>query len=289
SPWNTGTSSFAVDVRPFDASSNLGMVDLVPISTSFNNPIAVDFDDPLNQIVLSVNYNSGQPHNFETIQADGTHIPFSTVSGLTDEVYIATARTGNQGGFTPGDLFVGDGRPGQIARITDHGNTLIDPWVTLPGETGLLRGGLTFDQTGVFGGNLIVDTTAGGVWEIDSNGQPTQLGNTGTFLESLTTVPNDPVRYGPIAGKVLALDEQISSIFTIDATGNVASFPLTSFGSPLMSLETVHVIPANQNFFGVDFDGTRLLGASAAGFSTLVGDILLTQEGGGNIYRLTWD
>src|SRR5262249_40847558 len=182
--WNNRQGSFAVDVRAFDPQSAPATVQLVPISTTFNSPIAVDLDEPLNALVLSVNFGSGGAQgNFEVIQPDGTHVPFSNVSGLGNEVYIAIARLGNPGGFTPGDLFVGDGRPGQIARITDNGNTLIDPWVTLPGETGLLRGGLTFDQTGVFGGNLIVDTTAGGVWEIDSNGQPTQLGNTGTFLE----------------------------------------------------------------------------------------------------------
>src|SRR5207247_1114799 len=132
--------------------------------------------------------------------------------------------------------------------------------------------------------NLIVDTTAGGVWEIDVNGHAIKLGRTGTFLEGVTTVPNDPVRYGPLAGKVLALNEDDTGIFTVDLAGNVTSINLGVSG-----LETAHVIPANENFFGVDFGESRLLGATAAGFSTMVGDILLTQEGSGAIFRLAWD
>jgi RHS repeat-associated protein len=285
SAWNDNVGSFAVDVEPFDPSTAPELAKLVPISTNFNTPISVDFDEPLNALVLSVNFGSnGTPRNFEVIQSDGTHVPFGNVSGLGNEVYIATARSGNLGGFTPGDLFVGNGVPGQIARLSDGGNTLINPWATLPGETGLLRGGLTFDQTGIYGGNLIVDTTEGGIWEIDANGKATKLGSTGTFLEAVATVPNDAVRYGPLAGKVVALDEQGTKIFTVDTGGNVASIDLN-----LPALETIHVVPGNENFFGVDFDGSRLLGASAAGFNSMVGDILLTQEANTVPIRLVWD
>ncbi len=281
--WNNNSGSFAVDVRAYDPSSAPAQVKLIPISTPFDQPTTVDFDEPLNELVLSVNYSSGAPRNFEAIQPDGTHIPFSDVSGFPDEVYFATARSGDLGGFKPGDLYSSNGQPGQIVRITDDGTSVINPWVTLPGETGALRGGLTFDQTGVFGGNLIVVTSAGNIWEVDVKGHATKLGGTGTFLEGVTTIPNDVVRYGPLAGKVLATDENSSQIFTIDPAGNVASFDI---GIP--DLEGPNVIAANENFFGVDFGNGQILGASSASFTSLVGDILLRQEASG-LFRLFWD
>src|SRR5206468_99402 len=98
---------------------------------------------------------------------DGSHHAFSNLSGLTDEVKIATARSGNPAGFTVGDLFVGNGVDGQIVRITAGGATVINPWVDLPGDNnGLMRGSLYVDRTGVFGGDLVVVTSTGEVWRV---------------------------------------------------------------------------------------------------------------------------
>jgi len=93
---------------------------LVAISTPFNSPIGIDFHEPTNSVVLSVNYsNNGLPQNFDRILADGTHLPFSDYSGLTDEVKIATARSHNPAGWEPGTLFTGNGIDGQISKRGD--------------------------------------------------------------------------------------------------------------------------------------------------------------------------
>jgi hypothetical protein len=47
--------------------------------------------------------------------------------------------------------FVGTGTPGVVARVSATARRS-SPWVTLPGENGLLRGSLHVDRTGVFGG-----------------------------------------------------------------------------------------------------------------------------------------
>ena len=46
-----------------------------------------------------------------------------------------------------------------------------------------------------------------------------------------------------------------------------------------------------QNFFGVNFGTSRILGAPAAEFSPFADDTLLTQETGGTsgLFRLFWD
>jgi RHS repeat-associated protein len=261
---------------------------LSAISTGFNSPIGIDYHQPTNKVVMSVNYNGGgQPHNFELIAADGTHSRFSNISGLTDELKLATARDDgggmSLGGFRAGELFTGSGAPGVIVRVTADGSAVQNPWVTLPGENGLMRGSLYVDRTGVFGGDLIAVTTAGGVWRINAAGQATQLARIPTHLEGLSTIPDIPQKYGPWAGKILIGAEQQRGFYTVDARGNTAFFDLG------ISPEDIDIIPENENFFGVDFGSSRLMGAPAAAFRDMVGDILVAQEGPGVLYRVHWN
>ena len=263
-------------------------VNLVNISTAFNEPIGVDYHEPTNKVLLSVNFSAGAPYNFELVAQDGSRTQFSTISGLTDEVYMAAIRTSAcQAGFTVGEVFTGTGQPGQIARIAPDGSSAIIPWVTLPGETGLLRGGLCQDQFCAFGGDLIVVTTSGNVWRVTSAGLATKIPvtNTGGFLEGVTTVPNDPTTYGPWAGKILAGNENNSCLYSIDAQGNSQCWLQDLGWSP----ESPHVIPPNQNFFGVDFGGGRLEGAAASAFTVLVGDVLVPSEIGGDLWDVHWN
>jgi hypothetical protein len=257
-------------------------ITLTPIATGFNNPIGIDHDQPSGKVVMSVNYPSGLPYNFELVASDGTRTPFSTISGWTEEVKIATARDG-LGGFLPGELFTGTGQPGVVARIAPGGVSYQQFWVTLPGETGLLRGSLHVDRTGVFGGDLVVVTTSGGVWRVTSAGVPTQLARLDTHLEGVTTVPDDPAKYGPWAGKILAGAENQARIYTIDPSGKTDFFELG------IAPEDIDLIPANENFFGVDFSGQTLYFAPATEFAGMVGDVLIAQESGGILWQVHWD
>ena len=111
------------------------------------------------------------------------------------------------GGFTIGEVFLPSGVNGVIVRISANGSTITNPWATLPGEKGHIHGGLHFDETGVFGGDLIVSTTRGNVWRVNSSGTSTLITKVGSVgspdLEGLTTAPNDPGKYGPWAGKIV--------------------------------------------------------------------------------------
>src|SRR5829696_4637363 len=123
---------------------------LTRISVNFNNPVGIDHHEPTNQVILSVHYSNGSPYNFELVAPDGTRTQFSNISGLTDEVKIACVRSSaNQGGFQVGEFFTGTGVPGAIARISPDGSSVQNPWVRLPGETGLMRGSLFQDRYGV--------------------------------------------------------------------------------------------------------------------------------------------
>jgi hypothetical protein len=237
-------------------SSAPGPITLTAVSTPFNSPIGIDHHEPTNSVVMSVNYPSGTPLNFELIAADGSHMAFSTFSGLTEEVKIATVRSGNIGGFVPGDLFVGNGIDGQIVRITDGGATIINPWVDLPGDAnGLLRGSLYIDRTGIYGGDLIAVTTGGEVWRVTSTAVPTRLADIDVHLEGLIVVPNIPVRFGPVAGKIISGAEEQGVMHAFDDTGLVGTYSLG------VAIEDIDYVTARENFFGVNFGTSRLLGA----------------------------
>jgi hypothetical protein len=262
-------------------------ITLTAISTDFNTPIGIDYHEPTNSIVLSANYPSGGPFNFELINFDGSHAQFSDVAGLTDEIKIGTVRSGNVAGFVTGDLFVGNGVDGQISRVSSDGMTVDAVWSDLPGEAnGLGRGSLYVDRTGVFGGELIIVTTAGQVWRITADGTPTMIAATGVHLEGMIVVPEAPARYGPLSGRIIAGAENEGRLYAISADGTVDFYEL-----PGVLIEDIDFIDGTENYFGVDYSNNRLLGAPATEFSGYAGDILLAMEvvTGSGLFILRWD
>jgi hypothetical protein len=264
-------------------------ITLVAISTPFNTPIGIDFHENTTSLVLSVNYGTGGvPQNFDRILLDGTHAAFSTYSGLTDEVKIATARSNNPAGIPVGTVFTGNGIDGQIVKISADGSVITNPWVDLPlTGNGLMRGSLYVDRTGLFGGDLIVATTSGEVWRINpATTVPTRIAALGVHLEGLITVPNIPVRYGPLSGKIIAGAENEGLLWAIDAQGVTTSYNVG------VSIEDIDLVTPKENFFGINYGTSRLLGATAKNVEPMIGDILLTQEnvtaGTSGLFRLQW-
>jgi hypothetical protein len=258
---------------------------LSPVGIPFTNPISVDYHAPTNKIILSANYPTGEPHNFDLVAADGTFSQFSTAHGQTDEVYVAAPRT-TANGFLAGQLYTGNGTPGDIVRISPDGSVVTDPWVTLPSEGGLLRGGLHIDDTGVWGGDLIVGTTTGDVWRVTAAGVSTFVGSVpnageGVTIEGITTIPNNP-KYGPWAGKILAGSDG-PLLYTFTPSGFDQSWDLG-----FSSTENLNVIPANEDFYGVDFADGQLVRAGAGQWTGMVGDIALGEENG-NLWDVRWD
>jgi RHS repeat-associated protein len=261
---------------------------LAVVATGVNGGTGID-DHPVSGTVLvSVNYSNGYPYNFALVHQDGTSEQFSNVHGLTDEVYFVTGRDEDGaghtlGGFDAGEVFAGTGVAGDIIRISPDGSTVQNPWAHLPGETGLLRGGLAFDHTGVFGYDLIVATNAGGIWRVNSGGAATRVAQLGRFLEGIMTVPNDPTTYGPWAGTILTGAEGESALYTIDVHGTVARWDLGISGP-----ENMHLAPAGENFFGSDQQRT-IYGASAEQLAPFVGQIVITEEFTGVLWRVRWN
>ena len=49
------------------------------------------------------------------------------------------------------------------------------------------------------------------------------------------------------------------------------------------------IVPPGENFFGVDYYGSALMGASASQFKDMVGDILIAEEFGGKLWHVRWN
>jgi hypothetical protein len=261
---------------------------LTAISTNFNTPIGIDYHEPTKSVVMSVNYGTGGvPSNFERIDVDGVHQMFSAYSGLTDEVKIGTARSGNPAGIPAGTLYTGNGLDGQIVRISPDGSVIDNPWVSLPGDNnGLMRGSLYVDRTGLYAGDIIIATSVGEIWRVTKDGTPTKLATTGVHLEGMITVPNIPVRFGPLAGKIIAGAEQQGLLYAFSDTGETTTYNVG------VNIEDIEIVEPKENFFGVNYGTGRLLGASAENLRPMVGDILLTTEypstGASGLFRLQW-
>ncbi|HEY0954064.1 MAG TPA: hypothetical protein VGE36_04855 [Roseateles sp.] len=266
------------------------VIKLKTISTAFSNPVGIDYYEPTNELILSSHYPSGLPSNLERVSASGAHSIYSSLSGATDELKIATVRSGYATGFAVGTTFTGNGADGQIVKVDPGGGTTVNPWVTLPGGGhGVFRGSLYVDRTGVYGGDLIAATTAGEVWRVNAAGTATMIADVGVHLEGLATVPNDVGRWGAIAGCIIAGAEGqgLMHAWCPSASGGY-SHTTHSLG---VAIEDIDFIDGG-NFFGVNYGTGQLLGADAAQFAGMEGDILLTQEfpvgGGSGLFRMTW-
>ncbi len=281
------------------ASAGPTAVTLTALATGFPHPIAIDYYEPTNQVIVSDNYSNGLPHNFDLVAANGTFSAFPTtpVTGKTNEVYMTAIRSSScEGGFTVGDVYFGTGAPGQIGRIS---NGVVTPnWVTLPGETGLLRGGLFQDVYCSFQGALIVSTdtglgTKGNVWTVTSAGVTHKVASAvGDTLEGPTTVPNNVAKYGPWAGKILVTSEVANTIESVDSAGTITTY--TGYCGMANCVggtgaEAVHIVPPNENFYGVDYAASTLRGAPASQFANIVGDIVVATEVKGRLLDVEWD
>lgn len=303
----------------------------------FHNPIGIDFQDISGKLILTANYPTGVPNNLELVDpATGVAVPFSGLVGLTNELKVATVRAGTcQGGFPAGESFTGNGTPGQLVRISANGATVQNPWMTIP-EPALVRGSIGQDRFCAAGGDLIIVTgneqngtpandNVGDVWRITSAGTGTLVATVGTHLEGVTTLPNDPVLFGPLAGRILAGAEQfttcasppapgcgqpyysatgglivavnpnaLNDFFTIGGPGTVGigghqHFTTNNSFHP----EDLDVIRANAQFFGIAFRDGIVYSAQPSDFANRCGQILITQElpfaGTSGFSALRWD
>src|SRR6266516_105482 len=266
-------------------------VTLTPLNVFLNKPVGLGYNSVSSSLIISINYDNGLPNQFAQLPASGVPSQFSNASGWShgEEIthtIIPTALVG----FQTGDVYAPNGEPGGIGRIRADGTeerfwtALVDGQNTESGSVS----GLYLDTAGVFTDDyrLIAVTTAGGIWRVKSDGTAKLLKQTSfTTLEGVVTVPNNS-RYGPWMNQVLVGAENASEILAVTAGGVVTPYSLTANGQTVTP-EDILIVPANQNFFITDFGSNRLLTAPASQFTSLAGEIIVTQEGLAKLVHVT--
>ncbi len=222
------------------------------------------------------------------------------MSNLLEEVKVATAKQ-SAGGWQQGQLYFGlgaaSGAEGRIGRVSADGTGVTSSWASLtPPTEEFFRGGLAFDQTGIFGGDLIAVTGApaeqGGlrqVWRVNSGGVPTLIASIQTsHLEGVAVLPDDPV-WGDWAGKILTGNEYAGVIYAVDTNGAATPYSLG------IHPEDFDLIPPDQDLYCTAYEDSAgaILKIPRAYFADYVGQLLITQAGEhmqpAALYIVRWD
>jgi hypothetical protein len=303
-------SGYVID--PDSASATIMVKDNFPtniftVVTNLDGPVGLDYSPTTNALIASINFfDSGRPFNFMRIGTNGggavvTH-QWSGISNLTDEIKLAIVPS-TASGFTQGDMYFGNGTNGQIGKLSADGSAATITWAVLTTNVetteSLLRGGLYFDQSGSFGGDLIAVTggnldQGGGVWRINSASNALQAAHiTGLHphLEGVVTLTNDIGKWGPWAGKIItgAESETPPLIYAVDTNGVVSSFDLG------IGPEDFDIIPPNQDLYCTDEQHQEIHKLPRILLTNYWGDLLITQSGDGQagavpkLFIVKWD
>jgi len=294
------TGEYLIDPAYCEATVTIQCNAFVAVA-ELDGPVGIDYHGPLNSLIVSHNAaTSGNPRNFARIDSSGQVTPWSSVSNLLEEVKVATAKQ-SAGGWQQGQLYFGlgaaPGAEGRIGRVSADGTGVTSSWANLPPPTDeIFRGGLTFDQTGVFGGDLIAVNgrpyEQGGlrqVWRLNSAGAPTLIASIQTsHLEGVAVLPDDPV-WGDWAGKILTGNEYAGVIYAVDTNGAATPYSLG------IHPEDFDLIPPDQDLYCTAYEDSAgaILKIPRAYFADYVGQLLITQAGEhmqpAALYIVRWD
>ena len=279
------TNTYVIDPAHFEATITISDPPeklFVPV-TFFDTgpPIGIDYYSPSNWLVVS--FGDSSIFGFVRIDTNGFKTNWTSTAGLPQEVKIGIAPT-SANGFTNGTVFFGNGT--QVGAISANGNTTNLTWATLTNSAGVngdfLHGSFYVDRSGSFGGKLIVVSggndgdQGGGVWSVSAAGVSSPIAIIpDTHLEGLITLTNDPAKWGPWAGKILAGAESAEppAIFSISTNGIVVTNHLD------IQPEDIDLIVPNQNLYCLAVNTLVLLKLPSNLLTNFVGDLLITQEG----------
>jgi hypothetical protein len=266
----------------------------------------LEYHPSTHSFILAVNWPSGEGTNFIRIDTNNVVHQWTDIQGVPDQVNMVVVKAlgsalTNAGGFTNGDIYFSNGSPGGIGWMSADGSRNNLNWLTLANETNYIRGGLYFDQSGSFGGDLIVvtgdaniadssgypDMADRGVWRVHSDKVATRIAAINTrCLEGAVTLTNDPAQWGPWAGSIITGDELagISGlVYSVTASGTVTTNDLG------IAPQDFNIIPANQDFYILEpYYLGAILKVSSNYFAGHVGDLLMTQESG-PLLIVHWD
>ena len=255
------------------------------VSSTGGSPIGFTYAG--NKFVGS-NYFNNQLYqtdlNGGNLQAFGSPLPFS--SGSVGEAYVSSSLgLGGFGSSSARDVYVGLQSFGNIYKYSNDGATQS---LFASGLSGGVRG-IAFDPYGNYGNNMIVTTSTGNVYEVDSSGTSTLLTNVGGDAEGLDFAPQS---FGNIAaGTLVVVSEGTGRLNAIDSSGTKTDLGL-HFGTP----EMLSFVPLNLGASGNPLEGfyaanytSNVIKADASEFAAYKGEAVITDETNHNMYRIFWD
>ena len=210
--------------------------------------------------------------------------PLPESSAAVGEVVLGASL--GQAGFASGNLFVGSQADGKIYQYANSGGAPA-LFATLPGGSGVVRQ-IFFDPGSTFGGNMLVSTTSGNIYEVTSAGAVSLLASVGEDTEGMDIAPSS---WGPYAGFLMVSSEGTGSLRLISPGGVI-----TVVGSLGMfpGAETVSAVPLGldasnplEGFYVANYP-LNIQFASAGQFISqgLLGTTIVTDETGGST---AWD
>lgn len=273
-----------IDFTTFVTGSSIATAEAGSSEGSGTNS-AIAFNYAGNQFVGTIYYDN----QLYTTSLTGGSVtkfgsPLPESSGSVGEVVIGASL--GQAGFTNGNIFAGSGADTKIYQYANSGGAPA-LFATLPAGAGDVRQ-IFFDPGSSFGGNMLVSTSSGQIYEVNSAGVATLLAN---VLEDAEGMDIAPSTWGPYAGDLIISSEGsgtvrlISPGGTISILGTVGEFP---------EAETTSVVPDNLNpsdplegFYVANY-ASDIQFASALNFTSqnLGNTLIITSETGGS---RAWD
>jgi hypothetical protein len=214
------------------------------------------------------------------VQAFGAAIPFTAGTG---EIYVSSSL--GLGGFGLRDVFAGSQFEGNVYRFSNDGSTQS---LFASGLVGGVRG-IAFDPFGGYGNNMLVTTSVGNVYTVNSTGASTLLANVGGDAEGLDFAPQ---QFGNISsGTLVVVSEGTGRLNAITSGG-----AMTDLGLQFNAPEMLSFVPTNLGLSGNPLEGfyaanyaTNVIKAGVSQFSSLLGDAVITEETSHQMYRISWN
>lgn len=228
-----------------------------------------------------------------SVQRDGTNVLYQTdltggnVAPFASSVSLAVSSSSEHfvtsslglGGFGNRDVFVASGNG--VVRISNDGTTSSQ---FVSGLNGIVRG-ILFDAVGTFSHQMLVTTTAGGVYQVNSAGIATLIASTGEDTEGL-----DIAVAGPYQGDLVVASEGSGNIRAIDPTSHAMSVIANVSGAEELTFVPMDLNTSDtvEGFYGANYP-YNVQKADASQFTGMLGDIIVTGEYTHKITSLHWD
>jgi len=264
-----------------DASASISFTTFVSASSinaveSQTNTIAYNYAG--NKFVGSVYQGANNLQLFSTDLSGGNVQKFGTAmsNGFSGEVVVGASL--GQAGFGVGNIYAGAG-----AQIYSYANSGGAPvlFFTTP-DNGVVRQ-IMFDPGSSFAGQMLVTTSTGKIYQIDSSGGSHLLASVGEDTEGMSIATSS---FGQYAGDLLVSSEGSGLIRAISPGGAIAVLQSSGGGNIYIpAAETVSAVPLNLGLSGNPLEGFYVANyaqniqfAAASQFAGMQGDAIVTEE-----------